>query len=337
MDFTELDGEQRRELINTQQTYSGWREAAQSFRHSHRGRMRWKTVNGRQYLYRVTPTSGGRTIEQSLGRRDDRTEQLQGDYQAARKRLQQRKSRLRDRLEKRAPVNRALGIGFMPRIAAKILRRLDDADLLGTKLIVVGTHSLYAYAARAGVVFDGALTATSDIDLLFDVRRRMSLAIAPDIQTRGILGLLHEVDKSFTHRRDSFRAENDGGYLVDLIRPFEKDEPSASVAGLADNDLTPVAILGLEWLMNAPRFEEIAVAEDGLPVWLSCVDPRVYAVYKQWLATKAEGREAIKRRRDGAQAKAVAHLATEYLRMPLQAKELTALPIELVKAAKLIA
>ena len=64
-------------------------------------------------------------------------------------------------------------------------------------------------------------------------------------------------------------------YYVELIRPAAKDEMVNNIVGLADNDLVPVATFGLEWLMNAPRFEAVVIAADGLPLWMSCVDPRV--------------------------------------------------------------
>jgi hypothetical protein len=60
--------------------------------------------------------------------------------------------------------------------AARILRRLDEAGLMGRHLFVVGTHALYAYEAAAGITFESGLTATTDVDLRSDARRRLSLA-----------------------------------------------------------------------------------------------------------------------------------------------------------------
>jgi len=330
-EISELNNEQRRELIDMQQLFDGWRAAAQEFRHSYKGRMRWKKINGNEYLYRVLDKS-----EKSLGPRSPETEQIKSDYVDARTRLKRRATTLKKKIESRAAINRALRLGQMPAIAAGILRKFDEVGLLGTQLIVVGTHALYAYAARAGVVFGGDLTATGDIDLMFDARRRLSLAIAPELSAAGVVGLLRTVDRSFSHKPGHFRAMNDDGYYVDLIRPATKDEAQDSIGGLADNDLVPVAIFGLEWLMNAPRFEAMVMAADGRPLWMSCIDPRVFAIYKQWLATKVADRDPIKRPRDQAQAKAVAQVTKDYLNLPFAAKDLTALPIDLVQAAKAI-
>jgi hypothetical protein len=332
MALSEFNEEQRRELIDMQQLFDGWRTADHEFRHSYKGRMRWKKISGKEYLYRVS-----RGVEKSLGQRSPETEKIKADYTDTRTRLKRRATSLKKKIDSRAAINRALRLGQMPTIAARILRRLDEVGLLGTQLIVVGTHALFAYGARAGVIFGSALTATQDIDLMYDVRRRISLAATPEISEAGILGLLRSVDPTFSHQIGHFRAINDDGYYVDLIRPAAKHEASKSVLGITDNDLVPTAIFGLEWLMNAPRFEAMIIAADGLPTWVSCVDPRVYALYKFWLATKAETREPVKRQRDKSQAKEVARVAREYLNLPFDAKSLTALPMDMVKAAKYIA
>lgn len=332
MPISELNEEQRREFIDMQQLFDGWRMAEREFRHSYKGRMRWKKIQNKQYLYRVN-----NGVEKSLGPRSPETEKIKSDYSDARTRLKRRVTALKRKIESRAPINRALRLGQMPAIAARILRILDQAELLGTNLIVVGTHALFAYGARAGVVFGGDLTATQDIDLMYDVRRRISLAMAPEVNKAGILGLLRRVDPTFSNPRGHFRAMNDEGYYVDLIRPAAKNEASKSIIGLTDNDLVPTAIFGLEWLMNAPRFEAMVIATDGLPLWVSCIDPRVYALYKYWLATKAEMRDPLKKLRDESQAREVARVAREYLNLPFEAKSLTALPIDMVETAKQIA
>jgi hypothetical protein len=122
--------------------------------------------------------------------------------------------------------------------------------------------------------------------------------------------------------------------MVDLIRPLTKTELSRSPAKLGDTDedLQAAAILGLEWLIHAPKFERIAIGADGYPLFMSCIDPRVFALHKLWLS-KQPDRDPVKRRRDLEQAKAVAHVARDYLGLDFQAKDLTALPRALVLEA----
>jgi hypothetical protein len=99
-------------------------------------------------------------------------------YVEGRTRLRRRQTGLRKRLGAMAKVNRALGLGRIPATPARVLRKLDEVGLLGRQLIVVGTHSRFAYEASSGVLLGGELRATSDIDLLMEAR-------GPDAPQRG--------------------------------------------------------------------------------------------------------------------------------------------------------
>lgn len=329
MELPELSNEQRRQLIDATQVFEGWREASRAFRHSYRGSMRWRKINSAEYLYRF---EGG--VQKSLGRRSPETEHIKDEYVAQRTRLRERRKRLDNRLKEMERINRAYRLGRMPKTAAAVLRKLDEAGLLGKQLIVVGTHSLFAYEAKSGVTFDNGITATTDIDLLIDSRQRLSLAIAQDVKPEGILGLLRRADKSF-ERTSSYRAQNDEGYYVDLIAPIRRDEATSPNIQLGNNsdDLVAASIIGLQWLMNAPRFEAVVVADDGRPLWMSCIDPRAFALHKWWMSKRPD-REAQKRRRDAEQARAVYSVATDFLNLPFNAKSLSALPLELTQSVK---
>lgn len=292
--------------------------------------MHWrKSTNGKEYLGRKYGASW-----KSLGVRSPETERKKLDYTEARTALRQRVTKLRKRLDSMAAVNRALRLGRIPKTPARILRKLDDVGLLDGQLVVVGTHSMFAYEARSGVLFESDLTATSDIDLMFDVRHRLSLAVSEGVPTNGIMGLLHSVDHSFKRTNDD-RATNADGYYVDLIAPMRRNEATAPAIKLVnDNDeLAAASIIGLQWLINAPRMEAVLVAEDGLPLRMPCIDPRAFALHKWWMSQRFD-RDPIKKRRDAAQAKAVYEVATEYLNLDFKAKDLTALPLELTKAVK---
>jgi hypothetical protein len=156
-----------------------------------------------------------------------------------------------------------------------------------------------------------------------------------DVRAEGVLGLLRKVDHTFAAPRNSFRALNDEGYYVDIIRPLEKDEMRAvnTRIGPADDDLEATALAGLEWLINAPKFEQIVVGADGIPLWMSSIDPRAFALHKYWISLR-DDRDPLKRRRDVAQARAVAAVAVEYLRLEFASKELSALPADLVRAGE---
>jgi len=325
----ELSGDRVRIHTNAVQAFEAWREVDQTFRHSYQGRMNWSRINGVQYLYRITGRS-----RKSLGPRSPETEQIQADYTAQRTRLRQRRARMAARLKELAPINRAYRLGRVPKMAAGVLRALDTEGLLGEHLVVVGTHSLYAYEAAAGIRFNDDLIATTDIDLLWDARRKLKLALL-DTPDSGVMGILRGIDPTFAKsRRDAFRAVNDDGYLVDLIRPLEVDEMQNRLHGVGDDlDLEAAAIMGLQWLINAPRFEHVAIAEDGQPLRMVCIDPRAFALHKHWISQRND-REPDKRRRDAMQALAVAIMAKQNLGLEFKAKDFTALPLGLVQGAK---
>lgn len=322
-----MSNEQRRQLIDIQQVYAPFREAERQFLHSYDGKyagsMRWVKRNGTEYLYRKI-----RNVEKSLGPKSPETERIKADYIRQRSALRVRLNTLRERLEAMAPVNKALRLNRVPSIAAKIISALSDTGLLGKHLVVVGTNSLYAYEARAGVLFSSELVATGDADFLFDARRTLKLALH-EARAAGVIGILQKIDRSFsTGAMYGYSATNDAGYIVELICPedpaFMRSQTSAAVSDVA-GDLEPMPIEGLRWLVNAPKIEETVIGEDGMPLTMVCVDPRVFALHKMWVS-KQPSRSPLKRRRDEAQARAVAALCESHLQLQFDAKDLTALP-----------
>jgi hypothetical protein len=327
MQFAELSADQRRQFINAKQSFEAWREADQEFRHTYRGEMRWRKVGGREYLSRKY-----HKVWNQVGPRSPETERIKDEYTEQRTSLRSRLTRLNKRLDDMRPLNRAMGLGRVPRVAAQVLRMLDQTGFLGRQVSVAGTHALYAYEARSGVLFEPELTATTDIDLLWDVRRRFTF-LMQDVSESGIIGLLRKVDKTFRRTR-SYSAENADPYIVEFIRPERKNEatrPNPRLTRVAD-DLEPAPIDGLAWLINAPKFEEIVMGEDGRPLLMCCIDPRAFALHKLWLSRRPT-REGIKRRRDELQARAVAAVATQFMGLTFDRRALSALPKELTDGA----
>jgi hypothetical protein len=228
------------------------------------------------------------------------------------------------RLEKMARVNRALRINRVPITAAKVLRALDDAGLLGDGLFVIGTNAMYGYEMKAGILFESDIIATDDFDLLWDARESLRLA-AMKTSAEGILGILKSVDPTFSSSEDyGTRAQNGNGYYVDLFCP-EVDPP---LNRITPGDIDPIATEGAAWLAAAPKIEEMVVGEDGLPAQMVCVDPRIFALHKAWLS-KQPGRQPRSRPRDGQQARAVAAVARDYLGLKFDRRLLRHLPEEL--------
>jgi hypothetical protein len=323
MKIIDLRGEQRRQLIDTQQVYDAWLHARRDAKRRFAGGMRWADRNGAEYLLRKI----GRT-ETSLGRRSPETERMHEAFVSGREQNRDRLKGLARRLDELAPVNRAMGLGRVPLLAARILRATDDAGLLGVHLTIVGTSAMFAYEVAAGVQIEGSLLASDDIDLLYDARRHLSLALE-DIHARGLIGLLRSVDASFAPLRPrGYRAVNRSGYLVDLIRPETKDplrdKSRGSLTDIAE-DLEGAAIFGLGWLVNSPKMDVIAIDERGYPVRMVVIDPRAFALHKSWVSSR-EDRDPVKMTRDLEQARAAAVIATRYLRRPFAGPDLAALP-----------
>jgi hypothetical protein len=309
--YTVLSDNQARMLTDTRQLAEAAAHAYE-VRDRFRGSMTWRTVNGADYLVRITDSKGG---QKSLGRRSPENEDIYHAFMSSKAAASQRVKTIDARLDEQARFNRAARIGRVPRLAARLLRAIDRAKLLGRGVMVIGTNALYAYEAEAAVHIDRDQTATGDVDLLWDVRQRLQLS-GEDVSA-GLIGILKSVDPTF-ERIISYRAANADGYFVDLIRPTptppELDDGKHSISGRPDGDLEAAEIEGLWWLKNAPALSTIAVAEDGYPVSMSVPHPLAFAAHKQWLSQRID-REPAKRRRDAAQSRIVVALVGEFLPM----------------------
>jgi hypothetical protein len=327
IEFQELNGDQRREIVNTQQRYAAYRQA-EDRANEYRGSMVWSQIQGRDYLVRSHYAKSGIRRQKSLGLRSKETEAIKRDYDRGRSDAQKRLQDLQNVMARQTAVNRALGLGRVPLLGAKIIRALDRAGMLGSGIRVLGTNAIYAYEAAAGVRVDPGLTSTEDIDLLFDARGGLTFVASEDVSQPSLLRILQKIDHSFERSKQTFRAVNGDGYLVDLIKPLRnppwRDERAH--IGSDTEDLLAAEIEGLTWLENAPSFEAVAIDEKGEPSRIVAIDPRVWAAHKHWLS-KRQDREPIKRRRDGVQAQVVGRLVAKYLpNLPYVSNELRMLP-----------
>lgn len=179
----------------------------------------------------------------SLGVRSPETEQIEVEFREGKARALGRLDAIKNRIDEFAVINRALRLGRVPNVVARILRLLDEKGLLGQEFIVLGTQCLYAYEAAAGVRVDPALTASGDVDLMFDTRRKIEL-VTQKLDGAGLIGLIQKVDKSFEPMtRSKFRAANNQEFMVDLITP-PLDLRDARKIQFAEGDLIASEIRG---------------------------------------------------------------------------------------------
>ena len=143
---------------------------------------------------------------------------------------------------------------------------------------------------------------------------KLRLFAIDDVDNEGLIDILQKADRSFDlPSKKSFRAVNQAGYMVDLIKP----EPKSILitedrqVGSGD-DLIAAEIKNLQWLISAPKFDQVVVGEDGFPATMVVPDPRAFAVHKLWLSSQRD-REALKKKRDLSQALAVCKLILQYM------------------------
>lgn len=311
MSFSDLSQNQLRVSIDVKQIY----EALLSALHSaaqYAGGMSWKTVHGREYLIKVINRRGG---TKSLGPRTPETEAIRAEFVAGKARAKDRIATLEESLRQFSGMARAVHLNRVPSVVTAALRKLDEFGLLGRNLMVIGTNAMYGYESVAGAMFDAGLMATTDVDLLWDARTSLKLALMDDeVAEAGVLAILRKIDRSFEPvRHNSFRAANKEGFYVDLVKqapspPWRTDEP----ARLARGDLTPSWLPNIKWLLSSEKFTSIVLGSDGAPAPMVSPDPRAFAVYKRWLGEQPD-REPDKRLRDRAQALAVIELVREKL------------------------
>jgi hypothetical protein len=329
MQFQGLNNDQRRETVNTRQRYAAYREAM-TRADSYRGSMVWSKIKGREYLVRSHYDKSGIRRQVSLGLRSENTEKTKLQYQRGRTEAQGRLKDLKSVMARQAAINRAIGLGRVPLIGAKIVRALDRTGMLGSGIRVVGTNAIYAYEATAGIWLDPDLTTTEDIDLLLDARGGLTFVAMEDVSQPSLLRVLQKVDRSFERSKQTFRAVNRDGYLVDLIKPVRKPPWKAEYekvsVGVDADDLLAVEIEGLAWHQSAPSFESIAIDEKGEPLRIVATDPRVWVAHKLWLS-KRQDREPVKRQRDEDQARTLARLVVEHMpHLPFAPEQMRMLP-----------
>ncbi len=309
-DYLSISNDAARQYIDARQAFLALREAKQEAGQV-RGSMYW---HGQSDNLIRTSTRGA---EKSLGKRSPTTEQIYTDFFSRKTSITQRVDELKTQMRRHERVNKALYVGRVDPLVVALLARLETAQI-AEYFHVVGTHALYAYETAAGVRFQADITATRDIDLLWDVRKRMSFWTQMERLDSSFLAVLAKVDASFRQRASQrYTAVNSEGFEVDVLRRMrEEDDPhpiriSQRTSGeeemgrLAEvEDLSVVQAARAGIMLNAPTFETVIVDRNGRMALMRTIEPSVFVKFKQWMSTLAD-REPIKRQRDAAQARAV--------------------------------
>lgn len=329
MDFHPIADNQRRIQINAIQLFEALIDGERRLS-AYAGSMVWKSSGGKEYLFKLTDRRG---YGRSMGLRSAETEKIHADFRTGKAREKDRVRSLRARMAEQVRFNRAALIGRVPNVIVSLLEKLRQTGFGANNIVVIGTNALYAYENMAGVFFEEAITATTDVDLLWDTRSRLRLLTQDPV---SLLRILQSIDPSFVRMGGQhFRAVNEKGFLIDLIRqmpePPWKDVPAQ--LGVDMDDLVATDIWNMKWLLSAPRITQPVIAENGRMTLMPALDPRAFAVFKLWLAESLE-RNPSKKQRDLAQAKALLALLREHLpQYPMDATALKMFPKDVAERA----
>lgn len=311
--YLELDSDARRQYINARSAFSAYEQACVEAAQV-RGGMHWKKRGdgvGTEYLIR-TQNDATRS-EHSLGVRTPDTERIYTDFTARKILAQDRLRNLKAAVQQQERLNRALFVGQVPSIVIDILIRLAQAGL-AEHFRVIGTHALYAYEAAAGVHFRSDALATQDIDLLWDIRKRVAFSTALSRVDKSMLGVLRQVDKSFVIvDQQRYTAVNDKGFEVDILRRERvADDPHPVRMSADEDDFWVVQAPRAQELSDVPSYSVVVVGDNGKMARMNTIAPAAFVHFKRWMSSIAT-REGLKRRRDALQAEVVEHVLHEHL------------------------
>lgn len=291
-----LGDEQLRAAINLADAYEAWLPLTRA-EPAYADRLQWKTVAGRQYLYRIRDRQGNGT---SMGPRSPENEKIYDEYQSAKTDLRDRVARLSPALDEAAAVYRALRLPMIDSYAGRLLRELDLRELLGPVVLTVGTTATAAYQLEGACLFESPAHATRDIDLTWVAKQRP--------ETPVLWEALKALDDTFVVNQErSFQARNRDAREVELLVGLER------AATVACETLHPLPLPEQDWLYRGKTLRRIVCGLDARPCALVVPDPRWFALHKHWLADKPS-RDPLKKPKDRRQAEAVWQAVRE--RMP---------------------
>lgn len=304
--YLELDELAAQQIINASGIFAEFQRAVQAAR-PYAGGMYWKRLEGYEYLIKT----GKANRQQSLGRRDERTEAIHEEFHRHKAPREERLKTLQASLNEAERFNKAAKAGRVPNVVIAVLRAFERHGL-GKHFTVVGTHALFAYEAAAGVRIVQKALATVDVDLLWDARKRVRFETDIQHLDRSVLSLLQEADKTFQRielQKES--AANAKGFQVDFLRRMPQDtDPHPYRFSKDPDDLWPVQARRADVLTEASRFESPVIGTNGQMALMRTISPQVFVAFKLWMSEQRD-RDPIKRERDGLQAKIVQGLMDE--------------------------
>lgn len=307
--FIELEEKQLRQLSDAQAVWRNFLQARKDAAEV-RGSMKWKTVGGRTYLVRVSPSGA----ETGLGAQDDRTRAIYASFHARKKPAEARLKAMKATVEEQRRLNRLFRVGRTPAVVVRSLAAIDAANL-SEQFLTVGTHALYAYETAAGVRVEQGALATRDLDLLFDAGKlRAYTACLKQNDARSLIDVLRRADPTFRVLRDQLQtAVNDAGFEIDILRrPATPGDPHPLRMSDEEDDFWAVQVDQGDKIASGRKFEHMVVAASGEMAPMRTLHPHEFIRLKRELAARP-GRDPLKAPKDRLQAEVVQELWDKYL------------------------
>jgi hypothetical protein len=276
------------------------------------GAMGWKTVKGAEYLTMYWTDSAGKKHMRSEGRRSPETEKKKADFDVGRAEVDKVVAEIQDDLEPLVRVGKALKVGRLEPIAADVMRELARHELLGPRLMVIGSTAMHLYEASAGAFLPRSILAEGDLDLL-------STGEALSDVFEDLLPVLLRADKSFELLTGAM-AINKRGYRVHL---HTHRSLRGAIEELSDASEEQISVLCS--LLDMEPASAATVARDGSPVGMVGMDPRAFALTKHALAT-LDDQDGAAARMAADQAYAVGRLVMKFGAKQFEAEHLEVFP-----------
>jgi hypothetical protein len=197
-------------------------------------------------------------------------------------------------------------------IAGDVLRELTRRELLGPKLMVIGSAVMSLYEASAGAMLPMAIRTQGDLDLL-------SSANSHQEALEELLPVILRADKSFALHGRSIK--NSRGFRVDLHTRRSLFRSIERLDGASDEQLSV-----LHSLVDLEPVSVVTIARDGAPVGITGMDPRAFALTKYALASLDPDRDGAAARLAKDQAFAVGRLVMRFGARPFEGEHLAAFP-----------
>lgn len=312
IELVPFTAEQARHLEEVRDLWEVYGDALRE-RRAYVGGMQWKTIAGREYLYRYGPDPvTGKKRSTSVGRRSPETVRLHSSFMARRASLDARLEGARPRVETQARVSRALRLARMPTGAGALLREIWMAGL-SEHVWLTGSLSLYAFETASGMLTGGGAIPEGDLDLL------VPSAVASDVVQELAAVLVRNGGYEFDPSLQRFVSGS--GPAVDVLTTEAVLQRCDVMRGLDDGEWDCV-----EWALAADPVQALAIDRSGTPVPVTSMQPRALALLKLVRAEKDSARLLAARRLDKAHGVAAARIASEAGLEPFEDRHLRSLP-----------